>query len=133
MPVDAMNLTTTFVRLRSDCSAESLSVDDTFWQRLASGQLGTFHREYLVSSYAFDADWSSWEMHPHGDEVVCLLSGSVTFVLERASGNEEVRLDRAHAFVVVPKGTWHTAKVHAPSSMLFITPGEGSQHRAIDA
>jgi hypothetical protein len=31
----------------------------------------------------------------------------------------------------VPRGTWHTTKVHAPSSMLFITPGEGTQNRPL--
>lgn len=127
-----MDLSSTFVRLRSDGSVETLSVDETFRPRITAGQLGSFHHEYLVSSYTFDADWSTWEMHPKGDEVVCLLSGSVTFVLERASGNEEILLDRADAFIVVPRGTWHTARVRVPSTMLFITPGEDTQHRSIE-
>lgn len=130
---DPPDLASTFVRLRSDGSAEPLPVDDSFWQRLASGQLGTFRDEHLVSCYAFNADWTSWEMHPKGDEIVCLLSGSVTFVLEELHGNREILLDRANAFAIVPRGTWHTAKVHEPSSMLFITPGEDTQHRAIEA
>lgn len=127
-----MDLTSTFVRLRSDGSVETLSVDETFRPRITAGQLGSFHHACLVSSYTFDADWSTWEMHPKGDEVVCLLSGSVTFVLERASGNEEILLDRADAFIVVPRGTWHTARVRVPSTMLFITPGEDTQHRSIE-
>jgi len=127
-----MDLSSTFVRLRSDGSVETLSVDETFRPRITAGQLGSFHHEYLVSSYTFDADWSTWEMHPKGDEVVCLLSGSVTFVLERASGNEEILLDRADAFIVVPRGTRHTARVRVPSTMLFITPGEDTQHRSIE-
>lgn len=128
----APHLTSTFVRLRGDGSAEPLPVDDSFWQRLASGQLGTFRDEYLVSCYTFDTDWTSWEMHPEGDEIVCLLSGSVTFVLEEERGNREIVLDRPNAFTIVPRGTWHTAKVHEPSSMLFITPGEDTQHRGVE-
>lgn len=37
--------------------------------------------------------------------------------------------DLASTFVVVPRGTWHTAKVHAATTMLFITPGEGTENR----
>ena len=32
-------------------------------------------------------------------------------------------------FALVPKGTWHTAKVHETSRAVFITAGEGTEHR----
>jgi len=35
-------------------------------------------------------------------------------------------------FVVVPRRVWHAAKVHRPSRLLFITPGEGTCTRAGD-
>lgn len=107
-------------------------MDEGFWERLASGELGTFRNEYLVSCHAFDSDWSSWEMHPKGDEIVCLLEGAVTFLLEEGGETRRVALEESGAFVVVPKGTWHTARVSAPSRMLFITAGEGTQHRAVE-
>ena len=25
--------------------------------------------------------------------------------------------------------TWHTARIHAPATMLFVTPGEGTENR----
>jgi mannose-6-phosphate isomerase-like protein (cupin superfamily) len=124
-----LDLASTFLRLRSDASVEPLPVDATFWQRLASGQLGTFHHEFLVTTHAFDTDWPMWEMHPNGDEVVCLLSGAATFVLERDDAHQTIDLDRAGSYVIVPKGTWHTARARAASTMLFITAGEGTQHR----
>jgi len=124
-----LNIASTYVRLRNDASVEPLPVDDTFWERLMQGRLGTFHNEYLVTSHTFDADWPTWEMHPNGDEVVCLLSGSVTFVLERTSGIDEVQLNEPGAYVIVPKGTWHTARVEGAARMLFITAGEGTQMR----
>ena len=40
-----------------------------------------------------------------------------------------MRLDTPGSFVVVPKNTWNTAKVHAPTTMLFVTPGEGTENR----
>lgn len=127
----SLNLSSTYVRLRNDALAEPLPVTGDFWQRLMNGQLGTFHNEYLVTTHAFDADWGVWEMHPHGDEVVCLLSGSVTFVLEMEDKESTIELSEAGSFVIVPKGTWHTARVSAPSRVLFITAGEGTQNREI--
>jgi len=122
-------LSSTYLRLRSDASVEPLRVDDTFWQRIAAGELGTFHNEYMVTSHAFSEDWPMWEMHPNGDEIVCLLSGAAVFVLERQNGNDEIAMGASGEFVIVPKGTWHTARVAMPSRMLFITAGEGTQHR----
>lgn len=123
------NLSSTYLRLRSDVSVEPLTVDDTFWHRVVTGQLGTFHNEYLVTSHAFDSDWSTWEMHPNGDEIVCLLSGAVTFILEQEGENEAIELKESGAYAIVPKGIWHTARVGMPSRMIFITAGEGTQHR----
>jgi quercetin dioxygenase-like cupin family protein len=41
-------------------------------------------------------------------------------------GDECVRLSEPGTFVIVPKNTWHTARIHAPTRMLFVTPGEGT-------
>lgn len=125
----APNLASTYLRLRAGASVEALAVDDSFWERIAAGGLGTFHHEYLVSCHAFESDWAVWEMHPHGDEVVCLLDGAVTFVLEGDGGERTVALRSAGDFLVVPAGTWHTARAAVPARVLFITAGEGTQHR----
>ena len=125
------DLSSTFVRLRNDASVEPLPVDERFWERLVRGDLGSFHHEYLVTSHAFDADWPTWEMHPAGDEIVCLLSGAATFVLERDGERRLVALDRPASFVIVPRGTWHMARTKGPCRMLFITAGEGTQHRDV--
>ena len=130
---EPLDLSTTFLRLRTDASVEALPVDGHFWQRVAAGELGAFHNEFLVSSYSFDADWPTWEMHPNGDEIVCLLSGSVRFELELPQAIRSIKLTRSGSYVVVPKGTWHTAKVAATCRMLFITAGEGTEHREAQA
>ena len=125
----SLDFASTFLLLRPDAAVEPLTVDSTFWQRLMSGKLGDFHNEFLVASSECKADWPMWEMHPNGDEIVCLLSGAVTFLLEQADGTREVELSESGSYVLVPKGTWHTARTRIPSRMLFITPGEGTQHR----
>jgi len=126
-----LELTSTYLRLRSDASVEPLPVDETFWQRIMAGELGTFHNEYLVTSFGFGADWTTWEMHPNGDEIVCLLAGAVTFVLEIGNEHRSIELSTPGSYVIVPKGTWHTAKVTTASRMLFITAGEGTQIREV--
>ena len=128
---DVHHLLSTYVRLRPDASVETLPVDDTFWPRVADGALGNFRNEYLVSCYDFDRDWDSWENHPHGDEIVCLLAGATTFVMETIGGERRIELREGGSFLVVPKNTWHTAKVGVPSRALFITAGEDTQQRPV--
>jgi quercetin dioxygenase-like cupin family protein len=38
-------------------------------------------------------------------------------------------LSRPGAFVVVPRGAWHTARIAEATTMLFVTPGEGTENR----
>jgi hypothetical protein len=118
----------TFLRLRPDSSMELLQAEG-FWPRLMAGELGSFHHEYLVTTSAFSADWPAWERHPLGDEIVCLLSGHVTLVQEIDGAQLRTPLDRPGQFAVNPRGTWHTADVHADSVLLFITAGEGTEGR----
>jgi mannose-6-phosphate isomerase-like protein (cupin superfamily) len=124
-----LDIDTTYLRMRGDGSVEPLAAGTDFWPRLMAGQLGTFHHEYLVTTARYEADWPGWEQHPLGDEIVILLSGAVTFVLEQDSAAREVELGSQGAFVLVPRGTWHTARVRAPSRLLFITAGEGTRGR----
>ncbi len=123
------NLASTFLRLRADATAEPLRADERFYPHLIAGELGSFHNEYLVSTHDFDADWSTWEMHPNGDEIVCLLSGRMTVVMQRDEGTQSFTLCKPGDFAIVPAAARHTAKVSMASQVLFITPGEGTQHR----
>jgi len=121
-----------YARLRPDASAEPIAVDAGFWQDLAAGSFGDFHNEYLVTTQSFSSNWPMWEMHPRGDEVVVLISGSIDFILEKKSGNKTLPLREVGSWVLVPRGLWHTARVNMPSIVLFITAGEGTLHRQID-
>jgi mannose-6-phosphate isomerase-like protein (cupin superfamily) len=90
-----------------------------------------FKNHQLVAFHEFDSDWSSWEIHPHGDEVVILLSGSVVFLLDKNNAIEKVHLKEAGDYLVVPRNTWHIAQVEKLAKVLFITPGENTQHQNI--
>lgn len=124
MPFDPSQ---TYLHLSPDGTATPLQGGDAFWS-LPPAELDRWGQGWLASEFECSADWSSWEMHPEGDEFVYLLSGEAVFLLEEAGGVRSVPLHGRGA-VVVPRGTWHTAKVSAPSRMLFVTCGAGTQHR----
>jgi mannose-6-phosphate isomerase-like protein (cupin superfamily) len=88
-----------------------------------------FGGHVLVSEHAFDEPWPTWEMHPNGDEIVYLIEGDTDFVLHDPAGDRVLRVSEPGSYVVVPRGTWHTARPHTWTIMLFITPGEGTQNR----
>jgi mannose-6-phosphate isomerase-like protein (cupin superfamily) len=124
------DLTSTFVVLQPDQSAALVEVSPAVYEEL-DRRFDGFKGRTLVSSYRFDSDWPTWEMHPAGDELVCLLSGEVEMVLQRGGTEEVTRLSGAGSFVVVPKGTWHTARTRVPTTMLFVTPGHDTQNRPV--
>jgi mannose-6-phosphate isomerase-like protein (cupin superfamily) len=120
------DLAATYVQLDDGPQALPVDVDDEFWAtidrrpELRGGRLvGTFHNA---------TDWDIWEMHPAGDEVVCLLTGAVDVVLDEPEGERVVEL-RAGQTCIVPRGVWHRAIVREAGDTLHITRGEGTQHR----
>lgn len=123
-----MDIDSTFVVVNKDLEAETVDVSDKLWAEIDE-RFGDFAGSSLISSFSFEDDWPSWEVHPHGDEFVCLLAGDVEMTLALADGDQTVHLDQPGSFVIVPKGTWHTAKVNAPTRMLFVTPGQDTENR----
>jgi hypothetical protein len=83
----------------------------------------------LVSQYSFTEDWTSWEMHPHGAEVVICTAGGLVLVQEFPDGRRESVALAAGEYAINPPGVWHTADIAEPASAIFITAGEGTQHR----
>ena len=83
----------------------------------------------LVSQYTFTEDWPGWEMHPAGEEVVICTAGEMELTQEFPDGRiEQVTLTAGECAINDP-GVWHTADVEAEATALFITAGEGTQHR----
>ena len=84
------DLASTFVVIGPQHAAVPVTVTPALFEEL-DRQHEQFKGRLLVSSFAFAADWTTWEMHPAGDEIVCLLTGRATLVLERQGGEEIVR------------------------------------------
>jgi mannose-6-phosphate isomerase-like protein (cupin superfamily) len=129
--LEPLNLAGTFVALDAAAGARALPVTPVFWPALDAGALGDVTR--LVSSYAFEGHWATWERHPAGEEIVLLVSGRAVLQLQEGAGPvRSVTLARAGDFVLVPPGVWHTALIDEPTVMLFVTPGEGTENRPVD-
>ena len=84
----------------------------------------------LVARHHFTESWASWEMHPHGDEVVVCLDGEMVLHQEYADGSTDMVTLTAGRYAIHPPGTWHTADIKGEATALFITAGLGTQHRA---
>jgi uncharacterized cupin superfamily protein len=129
---DPFDLTRTFVHLGQGASATPLpdfewSAEylEAYRRRFAGGREGR-----LVCVIAQDATWDGWERHPAGEEVVYLVSGRVDIVQDLDGAHHVVELRPGDA-IVNPTNVWHTARVHEPGLALFITPGDGTEHRPL--
>jgi hypothetical protein len=82
----------------------------------------------LVSMHTFSESWDVWEMHPVGSEVVLCVAGSIELVQE-FDGAEVTTALAPGEYAINTPGTWHTANVTESATALFITAGEGTEHR----
>ncbi len=124
-PYDFENV---FAVLTPDQGVDAIEITPDLYRELDEKYSG-FAGHTLVAVHQFSQDWPTWEKHPAGDEIVVLLSGAATFVLRTETGDKEVALTRQGSYVIVPRNTWHTARVPAHARMLFITPGEGTENQ----
>ena len=83
----------------------------------------------LVSMFRFDESWNSWEMHPNGEELVCVVQGHLVLHQELADGTKQSLKLGPGDYAINPRGAWHTADADGPVVALFITPGAGTTNR----
>ena len=136
MAEDTIDLLTNYFLLEPDGAAIRLPGGRDFWGQLMSGdpsdagirRLMGSERGRLLTVLTMNADWTNWEMHPAGDELLFMIEGSATFLLDIPDGRREVALN-AGRLLVIPKGVWHTARMIGPARLLAITTGHGTQHK----
>jgi quercetin dioxygenase-like cupin family protein len=87
----------------------------------AEGRLVTMHR--------FEGSWTSWEMHPAGDEVVVCIAGALTLIQEFPDGGTATMTLGPGEYAINPPGVWHTADIDGTATGLFITAGMGTDVR----
>jgi mannose-6-phosphate isomerase-like protein (cupin superfamily) len=136
MADDTIDLLKNYMLLEPDGTAVVLPGGGEFWRQLMSGdatdpgirKLMGSEKGRLLSALSMAADWTNWEMHPAGDEILFMLEGKATFILDLSGEFKEIAL-RAGRLLLIPQGVWHTAKVSETSRLLAITVGAGTQHR----
>jgi mannose-6-phosphate isomerase-like protein (cupin superfamily) len=112
MATTAFDPFATFVHLRAKGEVNPVPWTPGFWRELTTA----------------DGEPSECEMHPCGDELLYLLSGSVDVVFEEPEGDRAVPLRGGEA-CIVPRGVWHRIVMHAPADLLFVTPPKGTELR----
>ena len=123
----------TYVHVRNDNRLDAVPVTETFWAELATGKHAQLDEGRLMSAFTFREPWSTWERHPAGEELVMLISGEATMTLQIGDEEREVVLSAPGEYVLVPANTWHTARTDVSTTMLFLTPGAGTEHRPVEA
>ncbi|WP_421989505.1 cupin [Qipengyuania sp.] len=104
--------------------------DGMEWYEAYGQRHGADGREgRLVSQHTFTEGWPSWEMHPLGDEVVICIAGEMVLTQEFPGGRRESVTLTPGEYAINPPGVWHIADVEDEASAIFITAGEGTQHR----
>lgn len=121
------DFTENYASLETEGAIKTFDGGDKFWS-LSGADLDKIGENWLITEFHFEEDWKSWEMHPHGEEIVYLLSGEMDLILEKDGNLQTIEL-RGKGSVIIPRKTWHTAKVFAPCNMLIITHGKGTEIR----
>ena len=98
-----------------------------FWESVGRNPalLGT-----IVTAFANTEDWPHWEMHPAGEEVLVLVEGRMTLILDEPGGERRVEMTSGST-CIVPRGTWHRALATEAGRLVAITYGAGTQHRPV--
>lgn len=119
------DLRSTYIHLSPDGRADAQMIDPDFWADIEDS---VFANGRMMALFEMDNDWSTWEMHPEGEEVLMLVSGAMTLIFETPQGLARAPMQPRDT-LIVPRGIWHTADVSAPSHLLAVTHGAGTQNR----
>src|SRR3990172_751122 len=123
----SFDLERVYVQLLDGPEVARIEVGPEFWQEIDNRP--ELHEGRMVGVFRYTEDWKSWEMHPAGDELVYLLSGEVTLILDDDGSEKRIHMSAGTGYLV-PCGTWHRAEVRKPGCALHITRGKGKIGRA---
>ncbi len=83
----------------------------------------------LIQMATFTEPWDVWEMHPVGSELVLVTAGELVLTQESPDGEVSQVTVAAGSYAINPPGYWHTADASEPTTVLFVTAGQGTEHR----
>ncbi len=124
--IEPFSLDETYVHLSDGAPATPIPVGDDFWARI--GQRTDLHDGRLLMVSHQNGEGTHWEMHPAGDEILFLISGAMSVVLEQGRTKRRFALKPGEAFIV-PRGFWHTVTIQRAGKLLSITRAAGTEVR----
>ncbi len=107
---------------------EPFTGDPAWYERYGARTSADGPEGRLVSLHRFTGPWTSWEVHPNGEELVLCVEGSITLHQEIEGQDRSVEVREGQA-VINPPGVWHTADVDGAATALFVTAGMGTRTR----
>jgi mannose-6-phosphate isomerase-like protein (cupin superfamily) len=127
----AFDLTSTYVHL--GLGAKAVPLPGFSWSREFMVDYLTAFRDdrdegRLVGIVPLKKDWTHWECHNGGDEVVVMLSGRCEMIQQVDGAERSVELGPGEA-IINPRGVWHTSNVREPGQSLFIAAGRRTGYR----
>jgi len=135
---DPVDLSRTPIHLASESGRPPLAVilenftfDRTGFEAYIAAHCSAAAPGRLVMIETTAADWSTWECHPLGDEIVIVLEGDGTFIQQVDGGEQHIDVSPGDT-IINPKGVWHTADVVSPIKAVYITPCPETDHKPRD-
>lgn len=107
---------------------EQFTGEPAWYERYAGRNAADGVEGRLVTMHTFTDPWDTWEMHPHGEELVLCIDGEVTLYQKIDSEVRRTTIRNGEA-IINPPGVWHTADVEGTATALFITAGMGTENR----
>ncbi|HRP09960.1 MAG TPA: cupin domain-containing protein [Terricaulis sp.] len=123
----SFDLEATYLALDGKGGVVEMPVTADFWERIESSPAAAHS---MMGVFPVRTDWSHWEMHPDGDEVLVLIDGRLDMLLDDGREQRTIAM-QAGATLIVPAGVWHRALVRAPGRLLGFTYGPGTRHRPV--
>ena len=135
-PTGPFDLSKTPIHLGSRVDAENHAVpleefgfDGPSFQKYVSEHCKPGAPGRLIMVETTPRNWSAWECHTEGDEIVIVLEGKAVFMQE-IDGQVVRAAVGPGSTMINPAGVWHTADVEEPMRAVYITPCPGTKHRA---
>ncbi|GAB2546006.1 cupin domain-containing protein [Nocardia heshunensis] len=94
-------------------------------------ELESFNEGMFCMYYGDRLETSTWELHPDTDELLMVLSGTVTVEILTDTETHRHKLTPG-SFVIVPKGHWHRHIDIHDVVEVFYTPGTTIESTATD-
>jgi quercetin dioxygenase-like cupin family protein len=69
------------------------------------------------------------ELHPDGDEIIYVISGSL--MVRGESAPDDPVTVKAGELCIVPKGEWHKVELLEETQIIHLTPGPNGDHRPL--